>query len=169
MPGVNSSANCLAASCAATIRLGSTSVARIDCDTSITNITTARLRGIRTSCVGPAIAMVNSSSDNTSRIAGTCRQRDGRLGATLSSNSMLANRSIRRWRASCIRMYSATSPATTNRNRKNHECAKPDSVIGPSNGNVITDPSLVSRQCPTPARGDESYDIGKPVAVGAKR
>ena len=57
MPGVSSSANCLAASCAAASRLGDTSVARIDCDTSITSITTARLRGMRTSCVGPAIAI----------------------------------------------------------------------------------------------------------------
>jgi hypothetical protein len=70
-------------------------VARIDCDTSITSITTARLRGIRTSWVGPAIATVNSSSDSTSRIAGRCRHRDGRLGATLSSSSMFAKRSMR--------------------------------------------------------------------------
>ncbi|MCV7101861.1 hypothetical protein H7I01_16035, partial [Mycobacterium palustre] len=32
-----------------------------------TSITTARLRGIRTSCVGPAIAMVNSTRAVTSR------------------------------------------------------------------------------------------------------
>ena len=95
------SANCLAASWAAASRLGETSVARMDWDTSMTSITTARLRGMRTSWVGPAIATVNSSSDNTSRIAGRCRQRDGRLGATLSSSSMFANRSIRLWRASC--------------------------------------------------------------------
>ena len=63
IPGVSSSANCLAASWAAAIRLGWTSVERIDCDTSITSITTARLRGIRTSFVGPAIAMVNSTND----------------------------------------------------------------------------------------------------------
>lgn len=104
IPGVSSSANCLAASWAAAIRLGATSVARIDCDTSITSITTARLRGIRTSFVGPAIAMVNSTSEATSRIAGRCRHVDGRLGATLSSSSMLANRSMRRCRANCIKM-----------------------------------------------------------------
>ncbi len=64
MPGVSSSANCLDASCAAARRFGDTSVARIDCDTSMTSITTARLRGIRTSCVGPAIATVSSTSDD---------------------------------------------------------------------------------------------------------
>ena len=84
------------ASCAAASRFGETSVARMDCDTSITNMTTARLRGIRTSFVGPAIATVSSNSDATNRIAGRCRHRVGRLGATLSSNSMFAKRSIRR-------------------------------------------------------------------------
>jgi hypothetical protein len=84
--------------------LGDTSVARIDCDTSITSITTARLRGIRTSCVGPAIATVTSIADAASSIAGRCRQRLGRVGATLSSSSMLANRSIRLRRASWTMM-----------------------------------------------------------------
>jgi hypothetical protein len=99
MPGVSWSANCLAASSAATRRLGATSVARIDCDMSITSITTARLRGIRTSWVGPAMATVNNVSDATNRMAGRCRQRVDRFGATLSSSSMLAKRSIRFWRA----------------------------------------------------------------------
>ena len=80
MPGVSWSANCLAASCAAASRLGATSVARIDCDTSITSITTARLRGIRTSLVGPAIATVNSISDSTSRIAEQVPPAGGPLG-----------------------------------------------------------------------------------------
>ena len=100
MPGVSSPANCLAASCAAAIRLGEMSVARMDCDTSITNITTARLRGIRMSCVGPAIATVNNSSEATSRIGGRCRHRFGRCGATLSNSSVSANRNIRFRRAS---------------------------------------------------------------------
>ena len=136
IPGVSSSANCFAACCAATIRFGSTSVARIDCDTSMTSITTARLRGIRTSLVGPAIAMVNNTNADTSRIAGTCRQREGRLGATLSSSSVLANRRTRRWRANCITTYSAASARTTTKNRKNHACSKPDRDIGPSRGSV---------------------------------
>jgi hypothetical protein len=104
-------------------------------------MTTARLRGIRTSWVGPAIAIVNSTNDPTNRIADRCRHRVGCLGATLSSSSMLAKRSIRRCRATWAMMYSATSPTMTSRNTKNHAWANPDSVIGPSKGNVMTDPS----------------------------
>jgi hypothetical protein len=95
IPGVSSSANCLAASSAAASRLGDTSVARMDGETSITNITTARFRGMRTSRVGPASPTVSSSSEHTSRIAARCRQRLGRLRDTLSSSSMFANRNIR--------------------------------------------------------------------------
>ena len=47
MPGVSSSTNFLEASWAALSRSGSTSVAFIDCDTSMVSITTARLRGRR--------------------------------------------------------------------------------------------------------------------------
>ncbi len=52
----------------------------MDCDTSITSITTARLRGMRTSCVGPAIATVSNTSAITSRIAGRCRRCVGPFG-----------------------------------------------------------------------------------------
>jgi hypothetical protein len=127
----------LAASCAAAIRLGDTSVAFIDCDTSITSITTARLRGILTSWVGPAIAMVNSTSDTISRIVARCRHRDGRLGATLSNSSEFANRCSRLRRDRCMPRYSRTSPATTSRNRKYQTWSKPVSVIGPSKGIVM--------------------------------
>ena len=48
----------------------------------MTSITTARLSGIRMSDVGPAIAVVSSTNDVTSRIVGTCRHRPGRRGAT---------------------------------------------------------------------------------------
>ena len=100
IPGVSSSVNSLPASFAASSRLGATSVDTIDSDTSITSITTARLRGMRTSCVGAASATASITSAITSRIAGTWRQR-WRLatGATFASSSMLANRSTRRCRA----------------------------------------------------------------------
>ena len=49
IPGVSSSANCLPASLAAANRFGSTSGAAIDSETSMTSITTARLRGTCTS------------------------------------------------------------------------------------------------------------------------
>ena len=69
-PGVSSSANFFAASCAAFIRVGATSVAFIDVDTSITSMTTARLRGILRSSDGPAIAMVKNTSASATSTAG---------------------------------------------------------------------------------------------------
>jgi hypothetical protein len=80
--GVSSLANCLPASWAAASRFGATSLAAMDSEMSMTSITTARLSGIRTSDVGPAIAVVSSTNDVTSRIVGTCRQRVGLFGAT---------------------------------------------------------------------------------------
>src|ERR1700759_5636035 len=94
---------------------------------------------------------------------------------------MLAKRSIRRCRATWTMMYSATRPKTTSRNRKNHAWAKPDSVIGPSHGSVITDPSwcvrpyggrrasLATRQCAAAAGFDKTDDVGDPIPVGAQR
>jgi len=110
----------------------------MDCETSIASITTARLRGIRTSCVGPAIATVSSKRDSTNSIVGRCRHRVGRVGATLSSSSMFANRSSRFLRASWTMMYSPIKPRTTSRKRKYHACPKPDNVIGPNNGTAIS-------------------------------
>jgi hypothetical protein len=101
MAGVSWSANCLPASFAAARRVGGTSLEAIDSETSMTSITSARLSGIRTSDVGPAIAVVSSTSDAASRMVGTCRHRLGCGGATRSSTSMLANRSTRRRRANC--------------------------------------------------------------------
>ena len=83
MPGVSPVTKSFAASCAARSRVGRTSVASIDSDTSITSITVARLRGTRCSAVGPAIAVVSSISAITSTIAGTCRTQPCRLGDDL--------------------------------------------------------------------------------------
>src|ERR1700679_862224 len=69
----------------------------------------------------------------------------------------------------------------TSRNTKNQAWANPDSVIGPSKGNVMTDPSrccgptrekrksLASRQGPAAAGFDETDDVGDPIAVSAQR
>ena len=70
-PGVSSSANFLAASCDAFSRFGGTSVAFIDVETSMTSMTTARLRGILRSSDGPAIAMVKNTSASATSTAGT--------------------------------------------------------------------------------------------------
>lgn len=65
------------------------------------------------------------------------------MGVMFFSNFMLVNCSICCWCVSCIRMYSVISLVMINRNRKNYECVKLDSVIGFSNGNVIIDLLLV--------------------------
>ena len=66
-------------------------------------------------------------------------------------------------------------PATTNRNRKNQACSKPDNVIGPSNGKVMYAKSFqvksilgAARQGQAAGR-DEPDHVGDPVPVGAKR
>ncbi len=51
-----------------------------------------------------ALSFLTALAILISRIADRCRQRVGDLGATLSSSSMLANRRIRRCRATCMRM-----------------------------------------------------------------
>ena len=102
MPGVSMSAKWMPASRAASILLGATSVAAIDSETSMTSITTARLRGTRTSWVGPAIAVVSRANAATSRAAGTCRHRRGlRPAATCSSTAIFAKRNTRLDRARC--------------------------------------------------------------------
>ena len=62
IPGVRSSTNRVAAFCAAANRLGATSVACMDSDTSIASITVARSRGCRACAVGPAIATVSNAA-----------------------------------------------------------------------------------------------------------
>jgi len=140
IPGVNSSANVLAAACAAAIRVGCTSVAVIDGDTSITSITTARLRGMRLSAVGPASAIVSISSAITARTAGRCRHRLDLSGATVSSNSVFAKRSMRRCRDRWTMRYPPTRPKMTTRKRKAHQVTKPDSDNAPTTGTFINAP-----------------------------
>ncbi|OFJ53380.1 hypothetical protein BEL07_13015 [Mycolicibacterium grossiae] len=45
-------------------------MARIDCETSITSITTAHLRELRTSCVGAARVTIDSNIDTMSKPSG---------------------------------------------------------------------------------------------------
>ena len=91
------------------------------------------------SWVGPAIAVVSTASEAISSATGTCRHRPGPcFGATDSSSSMFANRSTRFLRARWITTYSATSPATMSRYRKNHALANPDSGNGPISGRFMS-------------------------------
>lgn len=94
MPWVRPSTNFLPASCATCRRLGDTSVASIDSDTSITSTTVARLRGTFCTEVGPAAAMVSSTKPTSISAIGAWRIGFGRAGATFSSTDMLENRSI---------------------------------------------------------------------------
>ncbi len=90
--------NWVAADWAASSRVGVTSVASMDSDTSITSITVARLRGTRSSAVGPASDTVSRISDTSSTAAGTCFHQPWRRGATFSSSDRLVKRRVRRRR-----------------------------------------------------------------------
>ena len=73
----------LAASLAASIRLGSTSVAIIDSEVSMARMTVARSRGTFSSRAGRARATTMQASPSTSAMAGTWRRHPGVRGATL--------------------------------------------------------------------------------------
>jgi hypothetical protein len=103
MPGVSPVAKSFAATWAARRRVGRTSVASIDSDTSITSITVARLRGTRWVSVGPAIAVVSSISAMISTTGGRCRIQPCRFGATRSSSSRFVKRMTRLRRVRCTR------------------------------------------------------------------
>ena len=66
--------NSLAASCAATMRDGSTSRARIEPDTSIERITVARDEASSTTAAGRATATISTVIAASSRAGGTCRR-----------------------------------------------------------------------------------------------
>src|SRR5699024_7745892 len=109
-----------AASCAASKRLGCTSVAFIDKDTSTTNITVARFRGTCSSAVGPARATVNRINDTINSTADTCLVQPCRRGATRSNNSRFEKRIVRFRRIRRIRRYPDVMAAATIR-RRNHQ------------------------------------------------
>ena len=71
----NSCTNVLAAFCAATIRLGSTSVARIDSDTSIARITVRASDGSVMTAVGRAAASSAATIASRNSSGGTCRRK----------------------------------------------------------------------------------------------
>jgi len=91
-PGLSPSMNALPAAWAACNRVGATSVEFIDSDTSMANITVARLRGTLCWAVGPAKATVNPARATRNNPVGTCRAHPGRRGITRSNNPRFANR-----------------------------------------------------------------------------
>ena len=88
----NESTNARTARCAALIRVGSTSVARIDCDTSTASITVAVSRGTWTARAGRANAMTMSTSASSRHAAARWRRHPGRVGATDARRSTLVKR-----------------------------------------------------------------------------
>lgn len=90
-----------AARWAASKRVGSTSVASMDADTSNATTIVARSRGTCTSVVGRAKPTTSRASVPQKAAAGTWRRQPGRRGATLSSSSRLVNRTAYRPRLRC--------------------------------------------------------------------
>src|SRR6476619_5666575 len=100
--GGRRSANCFAACCAACNRVGSTSSARIDSETSIAIMTVARSRGTWTAAVGWAAPNARTASPAIRSANVRCRRHPGRFGATEASSETLLNRAtyffLRNWR-----------------------------------------------------------------------
>ncbi len=92
MRGGSRSTNVLAAALAAWMRVGSTSVASIDSDTSMAIITVARSRGTLTAAAGRATPTDSTLSPISSSAKVRCRRHPGRRGATLPSSATLLNR-----------------------------------------------------------------------------
>ena len=71
--------NCLAASCEATMRLGSTSSARIEPETSIARITVPRDEASVITAAGRATARISTVMASSSSAGGTCRRQPSPL------------------------------------------------------------------------------------------
>ena len=94
-------AKSVAACLAASMRVGSTSVACIDSETSMAIITVARSRGTLTSAEGRATPTLSTDMPASSRAKVRCRRQPGRRGATLLSSSTLENRAVNLARRNC--------------------------------------------------------------------
>ncbi len=94
--------NFLAAALAASNRLGETSRAIMDSDTSTATMMVARSRGTLTDVAGRANPTIISVIMARNRTAATCRRQPGRLGATWDSSARLVKRTAYRCRRSCM-------------------------------------------------------------------
>jgi hypothetical protein len=86
------STNSFAAICMAWKRVGATSVASIDSDTSTAITTVARSRGTRTSVLGTASDATRTAIARASSPKATCRRQPGRLGTSEPSSATFVNR-----------------------------------------------------------------------------
>ena len=97
------STNALAASWAATMRVGATSVASMERDTSMAMTMVARSRGTLTGRAGWAKAVTMKPRASRKAVAGTWRRHPGRLGAIESSRARLVKRTAYVLRRPCRR------------------------------------------------------------------
>jgi hypothetical protein len=86
------SPNSLAASCIASNRVGSTSVACMDNETSTAMTMVARSRGTRTSVLGTARETTSVASPRAATPNARCRRHPGRFGTSEPSSATLVNR-----------------------------------------------------------------------------
>src|SRR3982750_2907287 len=85
-----SAMNFLAAACEAWMRLGGTSLARIDPDTSIARITVPRDDASVTTAAGRATAMISTVTASSSRGGGRWRRQPAELPIALLTSARLA-------------------------------------------------------------------------------
>ncbi len=100
-PAGRSLTNFVAASAAASSRLGSTSVAFMESDTSIATSTVARSRGTRMSISGRAVASASRAKAKSMATTGVWRRQPGRRGTSRSSIGSEANRTAYWLRRRC--------------------------------------------------------------------
>ena len=93
--------NALPARRAATRRLGATSVASIDPDTSVTSMICAFSTGTATVRCGSAAATTRIATASRNAASGTCRRQRGRRGATDGPMCGAANAAAARRRSRC--------------------------------------------------------------------
>src|SRR3954469_9388188 len=122
-----SDTNSFAAVTAAANRVGATSVASIEPDTSIASITIASLRGTSTLCAGRARPTTSEEMATSSAPATRWRRQPAHLGDTAAPRRTSGWRTARRRRVRCSATYAATSAATP---RKNQSLSGERRVIG---------------------------------------
>src|SRR5439155_25576447 len=162
--GGSSRTNSFAASLAASIRLGETSVACMDSETSIAITTVARSRGTFTDVVGLAIPTVSVASASSSTANARCRRQPGRRGTRLPSSAVLVNRTAYRVRPICMTAY-ATARAATASSSHSHTGARKNVLTARTL--PLVSPQRTSADAPPPG-GDEPDDVDQPVPVGGQ-
>src|SRR5262249_6681389 len=120
-PSGSPSANDEAASRAAVIRFGWTSVAVIEPDRSIVSITVASCRGTASATCGRATPTISAASASSVSAGGTCRRQRGDSATTFSSRDRFVKRTTYFFRRRCTIRYAIRANATSSR---------PQSAIG---------------------------------------